>query len=130
MEQKTISYIGLSIWNSLPDSIKKVNNLNTVKKYCLTWITDNVFMWIRVSVFICVCMSVGVCNIYDCVFLWIIYFHVFFSSFTFYSHYCSDLRYHNKNKTFLPVLCYPSYNLCYSCLSAVTFQLELLYFNF
>ena len=29
MEQKTISYIGPSIWNSLPDSIKKAKDLNT-----------------------------------------------------------------------------------------------------
>ena len=29
MGQKTISYIGPSIRNSLPDSIKKVKNLNT-----------------------------------------------------------------------------------------------------
>ena len=40
MGQKTISYIGPSIWNSLPDSIKKANFLNTfkhnVKKYSLT----------------------------------------------------------------------------------------------
>ena len=29
--QKTISYIGPSIWNNLPDSIKKANSLNTFK---------------------------------------------------------------------------------------------------
>ena len=28
--QKTISYIGPSIWNSSPDSIKRANSLNTV----------------------------------------------------------------------------------------------------
>ena len=56
MGQKAISYIGTSIWNSLPDSIKRANSLNTfkhdVKKHYLTWITSNVFMWICVSVFI------------------------------------------------------------------------------
>ena len=31
MGQKTISYIGPSIWNSLPDSIEKANSLNTFK---------------------------------------------------------------------------------------------------
>ena len=31
MDQKTICYIDLSIWNSLPDSIKKVDSLNTLK---------------------------------------------------------------------------------------------------
>ena len=40
MGQKAISYIGPSIWNSLPDSIKTVNSLNTfkhvVKKHYLT----------------------------------------------------------------------------------------------
>ena len=29
--QKDISYIAPSIWNSLPDSIKRTNSLNTVK---------------------------------------------------------------------------------------------------
>ena len=32
MGQKTISCIGLSIWNNLPDSIKKANSLNTFKR--------------------------------------------------------------------------------------------------
>ena len=40
MRQKAISYIGPSIWKSLPDSIKTVNSLNTfkynVKKHYLT----------------------------------------------------------------------------------------------
>ena len=40
--QKIISYIGLSIWNSLSVSIKKANHLNTfkhkLKKHHLTWI--------------------------------------------------------------------------------------------
>ena len=40
MGQKIISYIGPSLWNSLPDSIKKANTLNTfkdnVKKHYLT----------------------------------------------------------------------------------------------
>ena len=31
MGQKAISYIAPSIWNSLPDSIKRANSLNTVK---------------------------------------------------------------------------------------------------
>ena len=31
MRQKAISYIGPSIWNSLPDSIKRANRLNTFK---------------------------------------------------------------------------------------------------
>ena len=38
--RKTIYYIGPSIWNSLPDSLKQMNNLNTfkhnVKKHYLT----------------------------------------------------------------------------------------------
>ena len=29
--QKAISYIGPSIWNNLPDSIKRANRLNTFK---------------------------------------------------------------------------------------------------
>ena len=65
MGQKTISYIGPSIWNSLPYSTTKANNLNTfkhnVKKHYLTWITHNVFMWICPSVFIYVYMSVSMC---------------------------------------------------------------------
>ena len=63
--QKAISYIGPSIWNNLPDSIKRANSLNifkhNVKKHYLTWIIHNVFTWICVSVFTYVCMSVGVC---------------------------------------------------------------------
>ena len=54
MGQKTISYIGPSIWNSLPDAIKKASSLNTfkhnVKKHYLTWITHIVYMWICVGV--------------------------------------------------------------------------------
>ena len=93
MGQKTITYIGPFIWNSLPDSTKKANNLNTfkhnVKKHYLTWITHNVFMWICVSVFTYVCMSVGVC-IYTyayilVVFLWFIHVHVFFLVYSFLS---------------------------------------------
>ena len=29
--QKTLSYIGPSLWNNLPETIKKTNNLNTFK---------------------------------------------------------------------------------------------------
>ena len=47
MGQKAISYIGPSIWNSLPDSIKRAHSLNTfkhsVKKHYLTWTTNNMF---------------------------------------------------------------------------------------
>ena len=92
MGQKTITYIGPFIWNSLPDSTKKANNLNTfkhnVKKHYLTWITHNVFMWTCVSVFTYVCMSVGVyiyMHIYYCVFLWFIHVHVFFLVYSFLS---------------------------------------------
>ena len=62
MGQKAVSYIGPSIWNGLPDSIKRANSLNTfkhVKKYYLIWITYNVFMWICAFVFIYVYVSVG-----------------------------------------------------------------------
>ena len=49
-----------SIWNSLPDSIKKANSANTfkhnIKKHYLTWIAHNVYMWIYVSVFTNVCI--------------------------------------------------------------------------
>ena len=31
MGQKIISYIGSSLWKNLPDSIKRVNSLNTFK---------------------------------------------------------------------------------------------------
>ena len=33
MGQLIISYIGPSLWNSLPDSIKKANSLNTFKQF-------------------------------------------------------------------------------------------------
>ena len=39
MGQKAISFVGLSLWNSLPELIQKTDNLNTfkhnVKNYCL-----------------------------------------------------------------------------------------------
>ena len=39
MGQKAISFVGPSLWNSLPELIKKTDNLNTfkhnVKNYCL-----------------------------------------------------------------------------------------------
>ena len=86
MGQKTITYIGPFIWNSLPDSTKKANNLNTfkhnVKKHYLTWITHNVFMWTCVSVFTYVCMSVGVC-IYICIYITVFSFDL--SMFMFFS---------------------------------------------
>ena len=132
MGQKTISYFGPSIWNSLPDPIKKVNSLNTfkhnVKKHYLTWKTHNVYMWICVSVFIYVCMSVGA---YTYTYGYILvsfpltyHSHAFFFSFTLFSYYHSDLRDHNENKAFLHVLCYPSHCWCFSYLSAA------IYFNF
>ena len=44
MGQKAISFFGPSLWNSLPELIKKVDNLNTftrsVKKHCLNWINN------------------------------------------------------------------------------------------
>ena len=64
MGQKEFFYIGHSTWNSLPDSIKKTNSLNTFKraKRCyLTWIINNVYMCICVYVCIYVCVFVGVC---------------------------------------------------------------------
>ena len=59
-----------------------------------------------------------------------IYIWICITTLTLYSHFGSDLRDHNENKLFLPVLCYPSHCWCYSHLSAVIFQLQLLYFNF
>ena len=121
-------YINSSIWNSFLDSIKKVNSLNTfrhnVKKYYLTWIMNNVYVCICVSVFMYVCVSVGgfICTYGYILVCWLIHFHVF--------PLFSDFRDHNENKTFPYVFCYPSYCWCYSFLSAVIFQLQLLYFNF
>ena len=44
MGQKAISFVVPSLWNRLPESIKKTNNLNTckhnVKNYCLDWINN------------------------------------------------------------------------------------------
>ena len=85
MGQKAISYIGPSIWNSLPDSIRWANSLNSFKhnfkKHYLTWITNNAFMWIYVSVFIymfkcpwvCLCIHM---HIRQCIFLWLIHSQV------------------------------------------------------
>ena len=85
MRQKAISHIGPSIWNSLPDSVKRLNTLNTfkhnVKKHYLTWLTNTVFLWICVSVFICMFKSPWVylyirMHIYQCIFLWLIHSQV------------------------------------------------------
>ena len=44
MDQKAISFDGTSLWNSLPELIKKPDNLNTfkhnVKNYCLYLISN------------------------------------------------------------------------------------------
>ena len=46
--------------------------------------------------------------------------------FSFFFH----LLYHNENTAFLPALCYPSLCWCYSYLSAIKLQSQLLYVNF
>ena len=44
MAKKPISFVGLSLWNSLSELIKNTDNLNTfnhnIKNYCLNW-TNN-----------------------------------------------------------------------------------------
>ena len=79
-------------------------------------------------------MSVGVYIytwIYISVFSLTYSFSCFFPfSFMLLSHCRSDLREHNENKAFLPILCYPSHCWCCSYLSAVIFLIQLLYFNF
>ena len=44
--QKTLSYIGSSLWNNLPETIKKTNNLSTfkhsVKSFYLNQETDSI----------------------------------------------------------------------------------------
>ena len=44
MAKKAISFVGPSLWNSLSELIKNMDNLNTfnhnVKNYCLNW-TNN-----------------------------------------------------------------------------------------
>ena len=77
-------------------------------------------------------MSVGVYIytwIYISVFSLTYSFSCFFPfSFMLLSHCRSDLRKHNENKAFLPILCYPSHCWCCSYLSAVIFLIQLLYF--
>ena len=129
--QKTISYIGPSTWNTLFDSIKKANSLNTfkhnVKNHHLTWIINNVYMWIRVSVFIygCVYIYIRKCISVSSFNLW-----MFSSLFILFCHFGSDLRDGNETQALLPILCYPSHCWCYWCLLAAMFQFQLLYFNF
>ena len=54
MGQLIISYIGPSLWNSLPDSIKKANSLNTFKhnfkKHCKL---NNKFVYMHM----CMCIN-------------------------------------------------------------------------
>ena len=94
------------------------------------------YMCIYIYLFKClwVCVYIHML-IYQCIFLWLIHSQVFFlflfcfcfflfSQFSIFSHFLSDRRYHNENKAFLPVLCYPSQCWCYSYLSTVIFQLQ------
>ena len=86
------------------------------------------------------CIYIYLLNVCECVYIYICsYISVFsfdlfilkcffcfflFSQFSIFSHFLSDRRYHNENKAFLPVLCYPSQCWCYSYLSTVIFQLQ------
>ena len=141
MGQKIISFIRPSIWKSLPDSIRKANNLNNfkhnVKKHYLTWTPPNVFMWICVSVFISVfilCVYVYAC-LRVCLYIYIYayvlvcfpltyQFSWFFFSFNLSSNLFSDLMDHKENK------CYSSHCWCYLYLFAVIYQLQHLFINF
>ena len=91
----------------------------------LTWITNNLSMWICASVFmnmfkccgylyICICVYI---NVFSYLVLFILKLSflllLLFLEFTPFSHFCSDLRDHNKNKAFLPVLHYLSQCWCY-----------------
>ena len=131
MGQKTVSYIGPSTWNTVLDSIKKVNSLNTfkhnVKNHHLTWIINNLYMWIRVSIFV-----YGYVYIYIRKYISVSSFNlsIFFSLFILFSHFVSDSRDRNEIQAFLPILCYPSHCWCYWYLSAAIFQFQLLYSNF
>ena len=86
MGQKTISYAGPSIWNSLSNSIKKANNLNTFKhnvwKHYLTWMINDVHVCMCIYIYICLCVRGGVyinVSVYNSVvFLLLIHSHVFF----------------------------------------------------
>ena len=50
MGEKAISFVGPSLWNSLPELIKKTDNLNTfkhnVKNYYLNWINNELMKWV------------------------------------------------------------------------------------
>ena len=114
---------------------------HNVKMHYLTWITNNFFRWICASVFMymfrcCGCVYICIC-VYISVFSYLVLFILklsflllLFLEFTPFSHFCSDLRDHNKNKAFLPILHYLSQCSCYSYLSAAIFQLQFLYFTF
>ena len=116
--QKAISYIGPSIWNSLPGSIKTANILtlsNIMSQgHYLTWITHNVIMWICVCVSVYVYISVGVC-IYTYAYI-LAYFPLTYSfsccwvffSLTLFSHFRSNLREHNENRRFYPFCAIPA----------------------
>ena len=99
------------------------------------WMVPNLYMWIWVSVFICVGEWVNTYLwTYISVFSFDLSILMFFFSFLLFSFspffFRLDLRKHNENNAFLPVLCYPSHCWCYSFLSAVIFQLQVLYLDF
>ena len=104
MRQKN-SYIDPSIWNSLPDSIKKANSLNTsnILSKSTIWTSD-------LNNELCVLVRFPLTYSF-----WYIFF-----LFTIFSNFRSDLSDHNDSNAFRPFLYYSIHCLYYSYLSAVT----------
>ena len=100
MGQKTVSFVGPSMRNSAPESIYKMDNLNTFKHNfendCLNWTNYELMKWVPHS-----CYFKDVLDIFFV--LWI-YLSIFFHLFLMFL----SLTDHNENKKFLPVLCYSS----------------------
>ena len=111
MEQKTISYIGASIWNSLADSIKNANSLNTFKHKALSDLNNTQCLHVNMCICIYICLYIREC-VYMYIWLYVSVFSfdlsilMFFFSVTLFSHFSSNSRDHNENKAFLLVLCY------------------------
>ena len=80
MGQKAISFVGPSLWNSLPELIKKTDNVNTfkhnVKNYCLNWINNELMKWVSHCYYF---MDLAILTYIHIYFLYFEYIFLFFS---------------------------------------------------
>ena len=131
---KKNSYIGPSIWNSFPDSIKKENSLNTFKtqwQKTLFYLNNHITCVCEYVYLICICLYIcGSVYIYTYEYILLLLFlspihSQGLFSFIYFSHFHGNFRNNNENKALLHLLCYLSHcsfiNIC-SNISILTFE--------